>query len=283
MRDLKGVTALLTGASKGIGPYIARALASEGMNLILAARSGTELGKVASELSAAGVKVLAVPTDVAEREDLKKCVALGTREVGPIAVLVNNAGIERVSAYETLPIEELEQMIRVNLTGPMLLTQLVLPGMLSRRRGHIVNISSISAKVCPPYDEPYVASKAGLVGFTKSLRAEYRRGGVSASAILPGAVETGMFIRTKEESGGRLSKLIGTSSPESVADAVVRAIRNDLPEVLVNPGPTRLLTTLGELVPSLAEWFVHRFGVTDLYKKSAESYARAKGRPGRPG
>lgn len=140
-------------------------------------------------------------------------------------------------------------MIRINLVSPMLLIQQVLTGMLSRRRGHIVNISSISVKVCPPYDEPYIAAKAGLVGFTRSLRAEYRRAGVSASVILPGAVETGMFLWMNEEAGIALSPLIRTSPPKAVARAVVRAVRKALPAILVNPGPMRLLTTIGELFP----------------------------------
>lgn len=281
MRDLASRTAVLTGASRGIGPYIARALVKERMNLVLAARSAAELESVAAEARAGGVRAIAIPTNVADRAALEALVAGANHEFGAIDVLVNNAGIVRPSAYHKLQAEDIERMIRVNLTAPMLLSWMVLPGMLKRRRGHIVNMSSLAGKAGPPYDEPYAATKAGLIGFTESLRAEYRGTGVSASVICPGFVEgAGMYQHLGEGRGLVAPRLLGTVSPEAVARAVVRAIKRDAPEVLVNPGPTRLLMTLAELSPSLREWVMRRFGVVDLFRRAAEFSEREVVRPG---
>jgi len=162
----------------------------------------------------------------------------------------------------------------VNLIGAMLLTWMVLPGMLGRRSGHIVNVSSLAGKAGPPCFEPYAATKAGLIAFTESLRAEYRDTGVSASVICPGFVTTGIYEQMRKETHIDGPKLLGPSSPELVARAVVRAIRKDIPEIIVNPGPTRLLTTLAELSPSLAEWIMRRSGVVKWFKQCAESRER---------
>ncbi|MBI3329398.1 MAG: SDR family NAD(P)-dependent oxidoreductase [Nitrospinae bacterium] len=280
MRDLAGRTAVLTGASRGIGPYIARALVKERMNLVLAARSAAELEGMAAEACASDVRAIAVPTDVADRTALEALVARATHEFGTVDVLVNNAGIVRLLAYHKLRAEDIERIIRVNLTAPMLLTWMVLPGMLERRCGHIVNMSSLAGKAGPPYNEPYAAVKAGLIGFTESLRAEYRGTGISASVICPGFVKkVGIYQQLSERTGLVAPWLLGMASPEAVARAVVHAIKRDAPEVLVNPGPTRLLMTLAELSPSLSEWVMRCSGMVDLFRKVAEFSEREAVRP----
>lgn len=239
--------------------------------MVLAARSVTELEEVAAEARAGGVKALAVPTDVVDRVALKSLVSSATREFGAIDVLVNNAGIARPVAYDRLQVEEIERMVRVNLTAPMLLTWMVLQGMVERQRGHIVNMSSLAGKVGPPYTEPYAATKAGLIGFTESLRTEYRGTGVSASVICPGFVEeAGLYQQVSEKTGLVSPLFLGTVSPKAVAHAVVRAIKGDIPEIIVNPTPIRLFTTLAELSPSLGEWGMLYFGVADGFRKAAE-------------
>jgi short-subunit dehydrogenase len=171
------------------------------------------------------------------------------------------------SKFHTLTANDIEHSINVNLTGAMVLTRMLLPEMLMRRSGHIINMSSLSAKAGPPCAEPYTATKAALIAFTESLRAEYRGTGVSASVICPGFVTAGIYQRIVEETGLTAPALLGTSSPTSVAQAILRAIKKDIPEIVVNPGPTRLLSAIGEISPSLGEWIMRRIGVVEWFMK----------------
>jgi len=205
---------------------------------------------------------------------LEMLVTTANREFGTVDVLVNNAGIEKLFAYHKLNTGEIERVVSVNLTGAMLLTRMVLPGMLKQRRGHIVNISSLAGKAGPPCFEPYAATKAGLIAFTESLRAEYRGTGISASVICPGFVRAGIYPQLKEEAATDGPRILGPSSPEEVASAVLRAIYRDTPEIIVNPGPTRLSTALAELSPSLAEWVMRRSGVVEWFRKCAVARER---------
>jgi short-subunit dehydrogenase len=269
MRDLEGHTAIITGASGGIGPYIANALASEKMKLVLAGLSTAALNELAARISTT-THVISVHTDVSDRLALEGLIRTVEAKYGRIDLLVNNAGIEMFSRYHLLALADIENNVNVNLTSAMLLTRLVLPGMLVRQRGHIVNISSLSAKAGPPCAEPYAATKAALIAFTESLRAEYRESGVSASVICPGFVTAGIYQRIVEETGLSAPRLLGTSPPEIVAAAVLRAVKEDLPEIIINPGPTRLLTALAELSPSLAERLMYRMGATGWFMKVAK-------------
>lgn len=275
MRELRGKVAVVTGASRGLGPYIARALADRGMRLVLAARSREGLESAAEQVRARGVEAAVVPCDVADTAAREALVREAETAFGAIHVLVNNAGIETTFSYHRLSPEEIERVIAVNLVAPMLLTRLVLPGMLARREGHIVNIASLAGKQGPAYNGPYAASKAGLIGFTQSLRAEYRGTGVSASVVCPGFVrEAGMFADARARVDREPSRILGTTTPQAVADAVVRCIERDLPEALVNPGPTRLLMAILALAPSFGEWFARRAGVTDIFRAWAEDRER---------
>jgi short-subunit dehydrogenase len=194
MRDLAGRTALVTGASHGLGSYIARALAAERMNLVLAARSAAELDALAADLRASGVEALPVAIDLAERSELPRLVASAHNRFGAVDVLVNNAGVFMPKALHQHDASELEHHVRVNLLAPLILTSLVLPGMLERKRGHVVNLGSLAGRSPTGYVEPYAATKAGLIAFAASLRASYRSKGVSASAVTPGFVtEAGMY------------------------------------------------------------------------------------------
>jgi short-subunit dehydrogenase len=269
MKDLEGRTAVLTGASGGIGPRIAEALASEKMNVVLAGLSAASLDDLATKISQTA-NAISVLTDITERTALERLVKIVTTEYGGVDLLINNAGIEMFFTYHMLALDDIERNIKVNLTSAMLLTCLVLPGMLARGRGHIVNISSLSGKAPPPCAEPYAATKAGLIAFTESLRAEYRKAGVSASVICPGFVSAGIYQRIADETGVYAPRLLGTSSPEAVANAVIRAVKQDIPEIIINPGPIRLLTTLAELSPSFAEWVMHRIGAVEWFMKVAK-------------
>jgi short-subunit dehydrogenase len=279
MRELRGGTAIVTGASRGIGAAIARALAAAGMHLVLAARSEPTIEMLAAELRQRDVRVHVVPTDVSRDHDRRALIEAAVRELGALDVLVNNAGIGHVAEYHRMQSEDILRVMEVNLLAPMLLTYLALPPMLARGRGHIVNIASLAAKSFPPYNGPYVASKAGLIAFTKAIRLEYRTRGVSASAIIPGLVrDAGMFADQQRESPIRVPWLVGTTTPDAVAGAVVRAIRRDTVETVVNPTPLRPLMALGELFPALPLALTGRLGAP-MYATIARARDGRRQRP----
>jgi short-subunit dehydrogenase len=158
-------------------------------------------------------------------------------------------------------------VIGTNLVAPMRLTRKALPGMIARGRGHVVNVASLAGLSVTAFNEIYSASKFGLVGFTRALRASLQQDGspVSASAVCPGfVVGEGMFADQQRDAGVQPPRLIGFTTPEKVADAVVRAVERDLPEVVVNPGPMRPLLALGLLFPRLSEWLAPRIGANDV-------------------
>jgi len=247
-------TALVTGASHGIGPFIARALGKEGMNLVLAARSQAELEQVATDIRATGVQVLAVPTDVTDRDALSTLVTAAERTFGAVDVLVNNAGGDLQREFHHYTADDVEAQIALNLTRPIELTRLLLPGMLQRKRGHIVNISSLGGSIGFPYTEVYSAAKDGLIAFTRVVRADYRKAGVSSSVLILGPIGgAGTGARTMEEMNMRMSAMqkASMSSPEVVARAVVKSIRRDKAEMVIMPGPGRLIRALITLFPNL--------------------------------
>src|SRR5215471_11036032 len=249
-------TAIVTGASHGIGPNIVRALAKEGMNLVLAARSANELEQVATaaDIRATGVHVLTVPTDVTDREALSALVSEALRTFGSVDVLVNNAGGDLQREFHTYSADDVEALIRLNLTGPIELTRLLVPGMLERKLGHIVNISSIGGSVGFPYTEVYSAAKDGLIAFTRALRADYRQAGVSSSVLILGPIkDAGTGARTMQEVNLPMSAMgkASMSPPEAVAQAVLKSIRRDKAEIVVMPGPGRLIRALTTLFPKL--------------------------------
>ncbi len=267
MEELRGAHAVVTGASRGIGVHIARALAEEGVDLTLAARSVSELETVRTEMESLGVRAQAVVCDVAVADDRAKLLAAAEAELGPIDVLVNNAGIERIRRFEEATEEDFTDTLAINLEAPILLTRAVVPGMLERGRGHVVNIASGAGKVGVAYGTSYCASKHGLVGFTHALRAEYDHSPVGFSVVCPGFVtDVGMYDRW-EQRGVKAPRLAGSSKPEKVAAVTVDCIRKDRSEVLVNTPPVRPLVVLGNMFPAIVPSLLRRFGYTGTFEK----------------
>lgn len=265
MRNLAGRSAIVTGASGGIGVFVAKALASSGMNLMLAARSEKALDDVAKELCRMGIQAIAVPFDVSNHADRERLVSRAMSEFGRIDVLVNNAGIETYCPLEDLPIEQIEKTITVNLTSAIVLAKLVLPGMLSARSGHIVNMSSTAGKHGPAYGAAYGASKAGLISLTETLRSEFKGRGVSASVICPGFTDDGgIYERMKAATGKGTPPQMGSTSAQKVAQAVLDAIQRDRAEILVNWPPMRPVFVLAELWPKVGEWIIRKSSVRFL-------------------
>lgn len=274
MEQLRGRTALVTGASGGIGRAIARRLAKEGVNVVISGRREDVLAEVVAELRERGVKSEAVPADLGDLGQIDPLIERSEAALDGIDVLVNNAGLETVGAFTAYSREQLTSMVDVNLTAPMLLTHRVLPGMLERGRGHVVFISSLAGKLGPAYNEPYAATKAGLIGLTQSLRAEYRHAPVGFSAVCPGfTAGDGMYQRMVDE-GVRSNRMLGETTLEKVADGVVEAIRRDRPEIVESGSPVRPLLAMGQLAPRLAERMVERFGGTEIFRRTAEARGR---------
>jgi short-subunit dehydrogenase len=183
---------------------------------------------------------------------------------GRVDILVNNAGLESEGAYCDLSWETIRQTLEVNLAAPMALTHLLLPHMLERKAGHIVNIASVAARSGAPFGATYGATKAGMVEFTHALRLELAGSGVQFSAILPGYVtEVGMFARF----GVKAPMTTGSCTPQQVARAVVRAIEKNKLEVVVNSSPARLLFTINTAFPALGDWLVRKLGVVDFQRR----------------
>jgi short-subunit dehydrogenase len=250
VEQLRGRNALVTGAAGGIGGYICRALAAEGVGLALSDLAEAPPRDLLDELSGRTIRVESVPANVADREDLKELPARAEEAIGPIDILVNCAGLEFAGRFLDRSEDEITAMIDVNLTATLLLTHAVLPGMLERGRGHVVNIASMAGKIPSPMLAPYSATKHGVVGFTQALRHDLEGSPVGASAICPGFVaRAGMY--------GRLHGVedppppMRPVEPEQVADAVITAIRHDRPEVIVNGSGVRPLIALAAIAPGL--------------------------------
>jgi len=274
MKKLKGKTALVTGASRGIGVYLARALADRGMNLAIAARSGGDLQKVKTEIEQKGVKVLCVPVDMSDRAALPSLVDRVLQEFGSIELLINNAGMEKGAAYPDCPRDSVQQIIDVNLTAPMLLTHMVLPHMLAQGEGHVVNIGSVAGLVGVAYNEAYAATKHGIVGFTRSLAATAEGEGwpVGFSCILPGFIaDTGIYQDMKRRSGTAAPLLSGTSSPHTVVAATLKAIKRERLEVVVNPTSFKALAVFLLLFPGATRWALRLTGSIAWFKAAAKN------------
>ena len=276
MLELQGAFTLLTGAAGGLGPVIARALAAEGCSLALAALPGDDIAETVAACRAAGVEVVELRADLSEPGGAAALARDAEEALGGLDLLVNNAGIERISGFDQLDPSYLERMIAVNLTAPMLLVRAVLPGMLARGRGHIVNLCSLAAIGPPPYGATYAATKAGLLAFTRALRSECRARNVSASAICPGfVIDRGMHMRNVAESGIERPAMLGGTTASEVADAVVRAVRDDVPLLIVNPGPMKLLRVLEAVAPRFGDWLMPAIGVTDAMRKWSSMHDQA--------
>ncbi len=268
--ELRGANAIVTGASRGIGVHIARALAENGVNLALTARSAAELETVRAEMAALGVKAAAIPCDIVDPDARAELVERAELEVGPIDIVINNAGIETVGHFHTMAANDLTRVLDVNLIAPVMLTRALLPGMIDRGRGHVVNISSGAGKVGVAYAASYSASKHALVGLTHSLRAEYHGSPVGFSVVCPAFVsDTGMYDRW-ERAGAKAPWFVGRSTPQKVAKVVVSCIRRDRAEVLVNFPPLRPLVALVNVVPAIEPTLMGLFGYTRLFERAAE-------------
>jgi len=239
---LEGKTVLLTGATGGLGRAIGEALAGRGASLVLSARRAEALQDVASSLPGEHRVAAADLGEAAAAERLAE-------EAGPVDGLVANAGLPGSGRLEGFSPEELRRALRVNLEAPMLLAQALERSMRERGDGHMVFVSSLSGKAPSPRSAIYAATKFGMRGFALCLRADLAGTGVGVSLVVPGFIrEAGMFA----ESGAKPPPGMGTSTPQEVGAAVVKAIERDKVEVAVAPLQTRALAHLGLASPRVA-------------------------------
>lgn len=270
--------AIVTGASHGIGQYIARALAARHMNLLLVARSEAELARLARELQTDGSKAAVAAVDLGDPGAARQIAEAAAAELGTVDVLVNNAATEPQTRFHVLTPAEIGNVLQVDLISPLLLARLLLPGMLDRRYGRIINISSLAGHTSFPYTEAYAAAKDGLTAFGRVLHSDYRDTGVTATSIILGPVKnTGVSARTLAETGLTASTAFSVS-PQKVAAATLRAIGNPRAEIVVSIGPGRLLKALTDYFPGLGPALNQLSGARKLmtsvadYREAARAY-----------
>jgi NAD(P)-dependent dehydrogenase (short-subunit alcohol dehydrogenase family) len=189
--DLRGKVVLITGGSRGLGLVLAREFASEGAQIAICARDVEELGRARMDLVRRGARVLAVACDVTNKTQVDEMARVVTEHFGRIDVLVNNAGVIEVGPMEVMTLEDYEEAMKTHFWGPLYATLSVLPEMRNRRKGRIVNITSIGGKISIPHLLPYSASKFALVGLSEGLRAELKKDGVVVTTVCPGLMRTG--------------------------------------------------------------------------------------------
>jgi short-subunit dehydrogenase len=239
--ELASRTALLTGATGGLGRAIAAALAARGASIALSARNAEALETLAAGLPGEGHRVL--PADLAEPGAAEKLAAAA----GDVDVLVANAGLPGAGLLADFSEEEVRRGLRVNLEAPMLMARALYPSMVERGSGHLVFVASLAGKAANPRTCIYNATKFGLRGFALSLRTDLAAAGVGVSLVSPGFVrEAGMFA----DSGAKAPPGIGTATPGQVGDAVVRAIERDKVEITVAPLTQRALAHLALATPA---------------------------------
>jgi 3-oxoacyl-[acyl-carrier protein] reductase len=223
MKRLDGRIALVTGASRGIGEAIAKRLASEGATVLAAARSAEALANVVSGIEKAGGRASALALDLADPGSIESAVKTALAAHGEIHVLVNNAGVTEDNLMLRMSREAWDRVLGTNLTGVFLLTQAVVKGMVRKRFGRIVNVTSVVGLMGNAGQVNYAASKAGLVGLTKSVARELASRNITCNAVAPGFIATAMTDKMTEEAKAKMTGQIPLErlgTPEDVAAAV---------------------------------------------------------------
>ena len=261
---LSGEVAIVTGASAGIGAAVAAALAREGAIVVLAARRAERLQRVADAITSSGGDALPVVADVTSAEDRRRLVDSALAVAGRVDILVNNAGYGQRGPVEAIPVERIRENFETNVFGAIALIQLVAPHMRSRRRGRIVNVSSLAGRIARPYSSTYDATKHALEAFSDGLRAELRAFGIHVVVIEPG------FTRTEFAQVAAARELVSAPyaaaleaftaaeatrrrfavDPDRVARQVVRAAVTSAPRSrYVTPAAARVVLLLKRVLP----------------------------------
>ena len=259
--DLKDKVVLITGASSGFGEDSARLFAKEGCNVVVAARRLDRLQNLAAAIQDQGGEAIAVPMDVTNHDEIRLMIKTAVDLYGQIDILFNNAGFGHLNWLENLdPNRDIETQIQVNLTGLIQTTRAVLPYMLKRNSGHIINMSSVAGWIAPSTYTIYAATKFGVRGFTDALRREVQPFGIHVSGIYPGPAQTefGQHTGNHPMKKSALRKYFRSMSSEYVAQRVVDVARYPR-RALIIPRYYRI-AVLGEwLIPGFVDWVVMKF------------------------
>jgi hypothetical protein len=252
LADYRGITALVTGASSGIGRELALRLAARGARLALVARRKPALDDVAEEVAALGGRALAVPCDVSDGAAVVAAAEQVHDAIGPVDLLVSNAGYGHHRSFLEWDVADMERVMRVNYLGALYFTKALLPAMVERRRGWLVFMASIAGRIAPPEEAAYAASKFALVGLAEALSLEVEPHGVHVLTVCPGVIRTPFF---DEEAIERMPRVARRQmiEPGVVADQVIDALARGRRELTV----PRMLRVAG-MVRALAPAFTRR-------------------------
>jgi short-subunit dehydrogenase len=262
--QIAGVNVLLTGATGGLGHAIARALADRGARLVVTGRRTDVLEPLAEELDAR-----ALPVDLSDAGEVDRLVS----EAGEVDILVANAALPASGRLDSFDQPQIDRALDVNLRAPIVLARALAPAMAGRGRGHLVFMSSLSGKTASAGGSLYSATKFGLRGFALALRAELRGDGIGVSTVFPGFIrDAGMFA----EADVKLPPGVGTSSPEQVARAVVKAIEANRGEIDVAPLPMRAGAVLAGLAPETAAAISRKLGGDTIADAMAKGQANKR-------
>jgi short-subunit dehydrogenase len=250
---------LITGASSGIGEATARLFARRGFRIVLAARRFDRLTSLAEEIQSQGGQALPVQVDLAQITSIQQMVQRVHQTWGQVDILFNNAGLGRLDWLEKLdPLEDIQLQIQVNLLGLVLTTHAILPEMIARRQGHIINMGSIASYIATPTYSVYAATKFGIRGFTESLRREVGVYGIHVSGIYPGGT------RTEFNEQAKINRKTGYTTPSSlkldasqVAESVWSLVQKPR-RMYILPGIMRLTIWTNQLLPALVDYVIER-------------------------
>lgn len=235
--DLKGRIVWVTGSGRGIGRAIALSLASHGAHLVLSARTISDIEAVAQEITNQGGQAVAMPCDVRHADQVKRVVVAVERTHGPIEVLINNAGVAIFGKIVEASASDWDLMMETNVKGAFLCSQAVLPGMIERKSGHIINMVSVAGRTPYYSNAGYCASKYGLLGFTDVLRMEAREHGIRVTALMPGATDTLIWgdasvdnarMMPADEIAKAVTAILLTGESAMMEEVVIRPLGGDL-------------------------------------------------------
>jgi short-subunit dehydrogenase len=272
LTSYRGLRALVTGASSGIGRELALRFAGEGASVALVARREAELEKLATEIRGAGGKALVLPCDVADREQAEACTARALGELGGIDILVNNAGYGHHRTFLEWDLTDMERLMRVNYFGALYFTKLLLPQMVERKKGWLVFVSSVAGKIASPEEAAYAASKFAMEGLAAALSIEVEDAGIHVLTVRPGVIRTPFFDAEALERMPPVSKRQFVE-PRRLVDAIVAALARGRRELTF----PRWIAS-GYLVQALAPGFMRR----QVRRNTIDALGRERDRAGDP-
>ncbi len=272
LKSYRGLRALITGASSGIGRALAQRFATEGARVALVARRQDELEKLEAEIREAGGEALVLPCDVADREQVEACAARALENLGGIDILVNNAGYGHHRTFLEWDLADMERLMRVNYFGTLYFTKALLPQMVERRKGWLVFVSSVAGKIASPEEAAYAASKFAMEGLASALSIEVEDAGIHVLSVRPGVIRTPFF---DEEALARMPPVSKRQFVEvgRLVDAIVSALARGKRELTF----PRWIAS-GYLVQALAPGFMRR----QIRRNTIDALARERARGGEP-